>query len=61
MTSSPEPLLTLEQVSAHLQISPRSVQRHVAEGHIPVVRIGRLLRFRPADVELYVRKAVQLP
>jgi excisionase family DNA binding protein len=33
-----------------LNLSPTSLRRHVKAGLVPVVRIGRLVRFRPEDV-----------
>lgn len=38
-----------------LTISPRTVQRIVARGELPVVRIGRSRRFIPGDIDRYIR------
>ena len=51
----PEPvvlpqLLTMEQLAERLGVTPRHVRRLVAERRVPFVRVGRFIRFDPADV-----------
>jgi excisionase family DNA binding protein len=48
-------LLTTRQVAARLQISMRTVRRLAAQGALPPVRIGRLVRFHQHDVRLLER------
>ena len=48
-------LLTLQQVADRLQVSMSTVRRKVASGELPVVRIGRNQRVRPADLEAYIK------
>ena len=43
-------LLTVEQMADCLQISPRSIHRLVLAGRIPVIRLGRSVRFDPEAV-----------
>jgi excisionase family DNA binding protein len=45
-----ERLWTVDEVADYLRASPRTVHRRIADGTIPVVRIGGLLRFRPDAV-----------
>jgi excisionase family DNA binding protein len=45
-----DPLLTVDEVAAHLKVSRRWVYDLVQRGGVPAVRVGRYLRFRPADV-----------
>ena len=45
-----EPLMTLRQVAAFASVSTRTVRRLVEEGRLRPVYVGRLPRFRPADV-----------
>jgi excisionase family DNA binding protein len=47
-------LLTLPEVAAFLRLSPRSVRRLVGSRRLPCVRIGRVLRFHPADLFRFV-------
>lgn len=48
---SPE-YLTLQEVAAKFRVDPRTVRRWVANDQLAAIRIGgRLLRFRPEDVE----------
>jgi excisionase family DNA binding protein len=49
-----EPLLRPEGVARLLGCSPKTVYAWAASGSIPCVRLGRLVRFRPADVRLFV-------
>ena len=51
-----ETLLTIRQVAKLAGLSTRSVWRLVAEARTPeVVRIGRLVRLRASDVDLWLR------
>ena len=51
-------LLTVPEVAELLQVSEWSVKALVRQGRIPVVRIGRSVRFRPADLERWVHERV---
>lgn len=45
-----EQLLTIQQVADYLNVSPRTVRRLVAARRLPVVRFGRMVRFREQDL-----------
>ena len=47
-------LINRHDVAALLNVSIRTVDEKIASGDIPVVRIGRSVRFRPEALELYV-------
>lgn len=47
-------LLTRAQVADLLSVSVDTVDRHTAAGRLRCVRVGRLVRYRPADVEAFV-------
>jgi excisionase family DNA binding protein len=49
-----EPLLRPEAVAELLACSPKTVYAWAANGLLPSVRLGRLVRFRPADVRRFV-------
>jgi excisionase family DNA binding protein len=49
-------LLTSKQVCAFLQVSRMTLHRLVSAGSLPVIRIGRSVRFRAAAIEAYLRK-----
>ncbi len=49
-----QPLLTLGEVASLLRVSGKTIQRLVAAKRMPCVRIGRRLRFLPADVFRFV-------
>ena len=43
-------LLTIEQLAERLGITVRHVRRLVAERRVPIVKVGRLVRFDAADI-----------
>ena len=49
-------LWTSHQVARHLGLSPNTVRRWVAEGRLPAYRVGRVLRFDPADLDKFAQK-----
>jgi len=46
--------LNLLQAARYLNVNERYVRRLVAERRIPFLKVGRLLRFRPRDLEEYL-------
>jgi len=46
-------LLTIEQVAAYLNVSPKTVRRCLRRG-LPHVRVGACVRFVPGDVARWV-------
>jgi excisionase family DNA binding protein len=47
-------LLTTRDVAKQLRAGKRTVERLAANGEIPCVRIGRLVRFTPADLAAFI-------
>lgn len=56
-----EELLTPEQVAKRLRVSPRWVRDHATRRspRIPSVDLGSRMRFRPRDVEEFIRQRIQ--
>jgi excisionase family DNA binding protein len=53
------PLLTVEKVAERLTVRPALVRQLAHRGDLPYLRVGgKLMRFRPEDVEMYVEKHV---
>jgi excisionase family DNA binding protein len=49
------PMLTAQQVAAHLRVSDRKFEQMVHDSDAPpFIRIGRLRRWRPCDVDAWV-------
>lgn len=48
------PLLTRQRGAATLGVSLRTVDELIASGDIPVVRIGKSVRFRPEALENFI-------
>ena len=42
-------LLTVSDIAKHCQVSERTVRRWIADGHLMVARLGRLIRIRRSD------------
>lgn len=51
------PLLTAEQVAAHLACSPEFVYKLRRVGKLPAVKLGALYRWRPEVVRRYLDAA----
>ncbi len=49
-------LWTAEEVAGYLQVSEGTVNQWVKFGRIPVVKVGRLNRFRPADIDRWLEE-----
>lgn len=47
-------LLDIDAVAAQLGTSVRHIRRLVQERRIPVVRVGRLVRFDPVDLDAWL-------
>lgn len=58
--SSPplETLLTVPQVAAYANVSPRTVQRLIKTQKLACIRIGRSVRIRQADANQLVTEGV---
>jgi excisionase family DNA binding protein len=50
-TATLQPLLTVTEVAAVLNVSARTIRRLAASGSLQTVRIGRAVRFRVDEVE----------
>lgn len=46
--------LTVQALADQLDIAPLTVYRLVKQGKIPAVRIGRSIRFRPAEIDAFL-------
>ena len=47
-------LLSIDQLADHLGTSPRHIRRLIAERRIPYVKVGRLIRFDPAEIATWL-------
>jgi len=52
--ASLEQLLTVAQVATILQMSIRSVRRMIADGRLPIVRLGHSVRVRREALEAMI-------
>lgn len=51
------PLLSIEDVADVFGLSRRTVERMIARGEIPIVRVGpRAIRFRPEDIRALIQR-----
>ncbi len=49
-------LLTLQEVSAYLAVTPRTVYRLLKEHRLPAYRVGGLWRFKLEMIEAWMRQ-----
>jgi excisionase family DNA binding protein len=54
-TGSSEDLLSKTQAAQRLGVSVRNLDYRIKDGSIPFVKIGRLLKFIPSDLERYIQ------
>lgn len=54
-TVASEPLWTVKEVAAYLQVSTSRVYMHAEAATIPSVQIGGLRRFHPEAIRAYAR------
>jgi excisionase family DNA binding protein len=50
------PLLDICAVAKVLTVTPRHIQRLVAERRIPFLKIGRFVRFDPAELNVWLEE-----
>jgi excisionase family DNA binding protein len=56
-TPTEQPLVTSREMAALLGVHDTTVEGYARTGKIPSVRLGKVLRFRPADVVAALREA----
>lgn len=54
-------LLSVKDVSKIIGISEPSVRKHAIRGELRFVRLGKLLRFRPEDVNTFIEGNTSTP
>ncbi len=47
-------LITIDELAARLGTSTRHIRRLVTERRIPYIKVGRLVRFDPADIAAWI-------
>ena len=52
-------LLDIDQLAKHLGTSHRHIRRLIAERRIPYVKVGRLIRFDPAEIATWLDQTRQ--
>ena len=56
LTTDGDKFLTTEEVAELLQVCPRTIERWVKRGLLPVLKIGSLVRYRMEDVINHLNK-----
>lgn len=51
-----QPLLTAGEVAALLSVSRKSIYKWTELGLLPCIRLGRAVRYDPADVEAFAQE-----
>ena len=50
-------LLTMDQLAERLGVTRRHVRRLITERRVPFVRVGRFIRFDPAEISAWLDRA----
>lgn len=50
-------VMTVSEVAEYLRVNPQTVYRKAKAGELPVVRIGRAIRFRRTELENWLKAA----
>lgn len=56
-----EKLVDVQFVASKLDVNPRTVLRMVERGELPAIKIAHRLRFRPTDLDTYLRTRLASP
>ena len=59
-TTLTSPYMTADEVAAYLRLSIRQVRRLIANGDIPVTRLGRPVRVHKRDLEAFLARPHKL-
>jgi excisionase family DNA binding protein len=54
ISKHPDPLLDVDEVADSLGVTNRFVRRLVAERRIPFVKVGKFVRFDPAEISQWI-------
>ena len=55
------PLLSVDEAATYLKIAAWTLRHWVSQRKIPFVRLGRLVRFRQADLDAFISKNIVRP
>lgn len=58
---APQPLLTSQQVSELLGVSPSMITRLISSGELPSIKLGRARRVAPSDLDDFIKASYQRP
>lgn len=56
-----EKLLTVQEVAGRLGLHHQTLRQAIKSGRLNALRIGRVLRIRPSDVELFIQSGLTGP
>ena len=51
-------VMTVTEVAEYLRVNPQTVYRKAKAGELPVMRIGRAIRFRRTELEEWMRAPI---
>lgn len=61
MPQGPARFLTVKDVAARLQVATKTVLLWISEGLLPAVRVRKVYRIDPADLEEFCRRLKRKP
>ena len=60
MSEKPKEFYSIKELAVYLNISQRTLLRIIERGELPYYVIGRVRRFRHADIEAYLTRRRQV-
>jgi len=51
-------LLTVEELSTYLNLHPQTVYFMARQGELPVLRVGRAVRFDKVEIDLWIKRKI---
>ena len=51
-----QPLMTVQDVAAYLQLTPETVRRMVRQGELPAIKVNHSYRFRRSMIDEYLHR-----
>lgn len=55
MSADPSGFIDVATAARHYGVSAKTIRRRIAEGALPAVRVGRLIRIDPDDLDAMAR------
>ncbi len=59
MTLNPDKLLTVDALAEEISVTPACIRRWILERKLTTIKIGRLVRIPPSEVQRIIKKGLR--